>query len=600
MSHSLFQRLFRQKKRGSEARSPSLGDTVPGTPSGDAADQEERKPLESGPGTQNTGAGTKVISLFAFVDTTNPFTPGEITGLDLPGPILSILSAKRFDSVFLLYTPQTRENAFATEAEIARRHTGCRVRLQQMPVSDPKDYASLMAGLWRYGRDLLRRSDAEDNYVCLSSGPAEMRATWFLLTKLGIVKAKLLQVEEMPSQLLFGRVSVKELRLDKADWRSIRELAVRWEHFDWEPTEKVEEHPPESQWSGPLSEGLRLPQPRRRKFKDGAIQGESTADATAFGFDKAFVERMRMLYGDMLADLLLPLLWQWFLSKNVPPDKVQALTDDTLGGHLVLRVVGTREPASFGRFLNSVSNNVLLEYYRASGTSPGTEEFDPEGPNVLSELKLTPGQVESLRQATPALHFAFLEVPLGAGENIEESVSSDRRESETPESEGGVIRGTAAEEPLREEAPAEKEPTPFGGPKSRKARSGAPEAAPAEAEEDLRETVLGKSLSVKSITSDDASAQFLRDKLAIPGLDDALQELGIYVGSAVLRHAAERAGIAAESDLPVLLLGETGTGKERFAHLIHRMSPRGRRDLVAVNCAAIPEPLAESYLFGHV
>ena len=85
----------------------------------------------------------------------------------------------------------------------------------------------------------------------------------------------------------------------------------------------------------------------------------------------------------------------------------------------------------------------------------------------------------------------------------------------------------------------------------------------------------------------------------IPGLDDALQELGIHVGSASLRYAAERAGIAAGSDLPVLLLGETGSGKERFAHLIHRMSARASNDLVAVNCAAIPNTLAEDYLFGH-
>ena len=58
--------------------------------------------------------------------------------------------------------------------------------------------------------------------------------------------------------------------------------------------------------------------------------------------------------------------------------------------------------------------------------------------------------------------------------------------------------------------------------------------------------------------------------------------------------------VVADSELPVLLLGETGVGKELFAHRLHRLSRRRDRPLVHVNCAALPESLAESELFGHV
>ncbi|MBN1185419.1 MAG: sigma-54-dependent Fis family transcriptional regulator [Bacteroidales bacterium] len=56
---------------------------------------------------------------------------------------------------------------------------------------------------------------------------------------------------------------------------------------------------------------------------------------------------------------------------------------------------------------------------------------------------------------------------------------------------------------------------------------------------------------------------------------------------------------AARSDAPVLLLGETGTGKELFARMVHRLSKRKEQVMVSLNCSAIPESLIESELFGY-
>ncbi len=77
-------------------------------------------------------------------------------------------------------------------------------------------------------------------------------------------------------------------------------------------------------------------------------------------------------------------------------------------------------------------------------------------------------------------------------------------------------------------------------------------------------------------------------------------EVEIVGESPALARLLHELSVVAASELPVLLLGETGVGKELFARLVHQSSPRRTRPLVHVNCAALPESLAESELFGHV
>jgi DNA-binding NtrC family response regulator len=73
----------------------------------------------------------------------------------------------------------------------------------------------------------------------------------------------------------------------------------------------------------------------------------------------------------------------------------------------------------------------------------------------------------------------------------------------------------------------------------------------------------------------------------------------IVAGSPVMLSVLERVRVAAMSSAPVLLVGETGTGKEMLARAIHRASPRAGGSFIPVNCAAIPHELFESELFGH-
>lgn len=77
------------------------------------------------------------------------------------------------------------------------------------------------------------------------------------------------------------------------------------------------------------------------------------------------------------------------------------------------------------------------------------------------------------------------------------------------------------------------------------------------------------------------------------------EELGIIGRTPQIQQVVALVRQVAVTDISVLLIGESGVGKEVFASAIHKLSPRARQRMIAINCGAIPETLLESELFGH-
>jgi PAS domain S-box-containing protein len=128
----------------------------------------------------------------------------------------------------------------------------------------------------------------------------------------------------------------------------------------------------------------------------------------------------------------------------------------------------------------------------------------------------------------------------------------------------------------------------------------------------LVQKVIGVNIDITELKLAEASLKnALRE---VQQLKDQLQEENIYLQEEVrgashfgeiigqspaLKRVLRQAQQVAPLNTNVLILGETGTGKELLAHAIHNLSPRRNHTLVKINCAALPAPLIESELFGH-
>lgn len=98
----------------------------------------------------------------------------------------------------------------------------------------------------------------------------------------------------------------------------------------------------------------------------------------------------------------------------------------------------------------------------------------------------------------------------------------------------------------------------------------------------------------------DALYQAIDDALeqSAPTTDERWRE-AIVTRSPLMLRLLEQARLVAQSDVSVLINGQSGTGKEIFAQAIHNASPRNSKPFIAINCGALPEQLLESELFGH-
>ena len=112
-------------------------------------------------------------------------------------------------------------------------------------------------------------------------------------------------------------------------------------------------------------------------------------------------------------------------------------------------------------------------------------------------------------------------------------------------------------------------------------------------------TLAGQLLQLQALVADKTRALQARNELLTRALKAAAARYGIIGTSPALLQALSELERVSEASASVLLLGESGTGKELFARAVHLSSPRRDQPFIKVNCAAIPDTLFESELFGY-
>lgn len=159
--------------------------------------------------------------LLSFTGFNDPFSKGLVEQEEQPGPILTLLNAKTFQSVYLFDTPATREASSNTKEAINVLYPECTVRVLDMKLSDPTNYHDIFRGLKEYALAIQEEHSPVNFYISVASGTPQMHACWVLLAASGEIPAKILHVRP-PRFVSKDRPLVSEIELSSDEFPSVR------------------------------------------------------------------------------------------------------------------------------------------------------------------------------------------------------------------------------------------------------------------------------------------------------------------------------------------------------------------------------------------
>jgi len=159
--------------------------------------------------------------LLTFTGFHDPYFKGLVDQEEQPGPILSLLSTRSFDHIFLFDTPSTQRVTEETKDAILKRHRGTEVHVLEINLSDPTNYQEIFRGLRAHIHSIIEGFSSARFFVAVASGTPHMHACWVLLTASGEIPARILHVRP-PRFVTKEHPLVSEVDLSSRDFPSVR------------------------------------------------------------------------------------------------------------------------------------------------------------------------------------------------------------------------------------------------------------------------------------------------------------------------------------------------------------------------------------------
>lgn len=152
-------------------------------------------------------------TLVAFIDIKDPYSPTSISGQEQTGPLLSLLRKQNYDRLFLLYPPYHQERNQRTQDALREEHPNLKIEGLECPIFDPTNYAEILNSLRPVVTDIAEKTSDEDLSVLLSSGSAQMQASWLYFSAAQIIDAELIEIElPQPAEGAHAEIKVNNIR----------------------------------------------------------------------------------------------------------------------------------------------------------------------------------------------------------------------------------------------------------------------------------------------------------------------------------------------------------------------------------------------------